>query len=342
MMLELIRHIEYLLTEHDCVIVPGLGGFVLQYVPAHFSDDHNTWQPPSKQITFNASLSYHDGLLAQSLMQDSGMSYEAAVAAIEHQVADMKKCLSAPGDTYLFGELGTFGLSTENTLVFEPNTSYQFAISSFGLKPINIRPLSQLHKESDDVADTDLIKKKRDVVYIPINKGFIRQLVAAAAVIIVLLMISTPITEIKTTSDYAALVSSELFDDRDKIAVDNNVLSSQQAEDTTCIVTAEDIPDSSSVQQEIPATVDDQSDAEPTHSYIIVVATLSGKQAALRQLDYFKQQGLDADFKIYETANKVRIYIESFSDKKDAQDFLMSLRNSDSPFPDAWVMHIKK
>ena len=32
-MLELVRHIEYLLTEHDCVLVPGLGGFVLQYVP---------------------------------------------------------------------------------------------------------------------------------------------------------------------------------------------------------------------------------------------------------------------------------------------------------------------
>ena len=54
-MLELVRHIEYLLTEHDCVLVPGLGGFVLQYVPARFSEGRKSIQPPGKQITFNSS-----------------------------------------------------------------------------------------------------------------------------------------------------------------------------------------------------------------------------------------------------------------------------------------------
>ena len=49
-MLELVRHIEYLLTEHDCVLVPGLGGFVLQYVPARFSEGRKSIQPPGKQI----------------------------------------------------------------------------------------------------------------------------------------------------------------------------------------------------------------------------------------------------------------------------------------------------
>lgn len=33
-MIELSRHIESLMLKHDCVIVPGLGGFITQYVPA--------------------------------------------------------------------------------------------------------------------------------------------------------------------------------------------------------------------------------------------------------------------------------------------------------------------
>ena len=33
-MIELAQHIEALLLENDCVIVPGLGGFVAHYTPA--------------------------------------------------------------------------------------------------------------------------------------------------------------------------------------------------------------------------------------------------------------------------------------------------------------------
>ena len=110
-MLELVRHIEYLLTEHDCVLVPGLGGFVLQYVPARFSEDRKSIQPPGKQITFNSSLSYNDGLLAQSLMRTLDIDYGKAVAMIEHWVDEIKRSFSEPGDSYAFGELGTFVLS---------------------------------------------------------------------------------------------------------------------------------------------------------------------------------------------------------------------------------------
>jgi hypothetical protein len=38
-MKELFQHIERLLTGNDCVVVPGLGGFVLHEV--HFSVDED-------------------------------------------------------------------------------------------------------------------------------------------------------------------------------------------------------------------------------------------------------------------------------------------------------------
>ena len=324
-MLELVRHIEYLLTEHDCVLVPGLGGFVLQYVPARFSEDRKSIQPPGKQITFNSSLSYNDGLLAQSLMRTLDIDYGKAVAMIEHWVDEIKRSFSEPGDSYAFGE---------------PPASCLFGISAFGLKKLNICPLGQLHKD-ENVAEPKLRSKKRDVVYIPVNKSFVRQLIAAAAIIILLLMISTPMSEMKTTSDYASLVSSELFENgKDGEIEINDIVSLQQGNDS--VIAAENNFSTVQKSEQDNSQVANISDSDVVRPYIVVVATLSGKQAALRQLEQFKQQGVTADLKIYETSKKVRIYIDSFSEKEEAQKFLMTLRNGDSPFSDAWVMSVRR
>ena len=339
-MLELLRHIEYLLPEHDCVLVPGLGGFVLQYVPARFSEGRKSIQPPGKQITFNSSLSYNDGLLAQSLMRTLDIDYGKAVAMIEHWVDEIKRSFSEPGDSYAFGELGTFVLSDERSLIFEPPASCLFGISAFGLKKLNICPLGQLHKD-ENVAEPKLRSKKRDVVYIPVNKSFVRQLIAAAAIIILLLMISTPMSEMKTTSDYASLVSSELFENgKDGEIEINDIVSLQQGNDS--VIAAENNFSTVQKSEQDNSQVANISDSDVVRPYIVVVATLSGKQAALRQLEQFKQQGVTADLKIYETSKKVRIYIDSFSEKEEAQKFLMTLRNGDSPFSDAWVMSVRR
>lgn len=339
-MLELIRHIEYLLTEHDCVLVPGLGGFVLQYVPARFSDDRKSIQPPGKQITFNSSLSYNDGLLAQSLMRTLDIDYGKAVAMIDHWVDEIKQNFSKPGDSYVLGELGTLVLSDERSLVFEPQMPCLFGISAFGLKKVDICPLGQLHKDKS-IIEPNLGNKKYDVVYIPVNKSFVRQLIAAAAIIILLLMVSTPMSEINTTSDYASLVSSELFENKkDERVKINDIVSLQQENDS--VLTLE--KDFSTVQksEQDNSQVNNISESDVVRPYIVVVATLSGKQAALRQLEQFRQQGVTADLKIYETSKKVRIYIDSFFEKEDAQKLLMTLRNGDSPFSDAWIMSIKR
>ena len=37
-MIELAKHIEALLVDNDCVIVPGVGGFIIHYAPAIWMD----------------------------------------------------------------------------------------------------------------------------------------------------------------------------------------------------------------------------------------------------------------------------------------------------------------
>lgn len=65
-MIELAKHIEVLLLDNDCVIVPGFGGFVTHYIPATRIAEENLFLPPTRIIGFNPSLTMNDGLLAQS------------------------------------------------------------------------------------------------------------------------------------------------------------------------------------------------------------------------------------------------------------------------------------
>ena len=55
-MIELTKHIEILLLENDCVIVPGLGGFIAHYQPAHYEEDECVFVPPTRMVGFNPQL----------------------------------------------------------------------------------------------------------------------------------------------------------------------------------------------------------------------------------------------------------------------------------------------
>ena len=54
--IELKRHLEILLLDNDCVVVPDFGGFVAYHVSAHFDETDNTFIPPMRTLGFNPQL----------------------------------------------------------------------------------------------------------------------------------------------------------------------------------------------------------------------------------------------------------------------------------------------
>ena len=52
-MIELDRHIEILLLSNDCVIVPGLGGFMTHHVDARYDADDQMFLPPLRTLGFS-------------------------------------------------------------------------------------------------------------------------------------------------------------------------------------------------------------------------------------------------------------------------------------------------
>ena len=58
--IELERHIEILLLDNDCVIVPGLGGFMAHHVEARYEEDEQAFLPPLRTLGFNPQLKINE------------------------------------------------------------------------------------------------------------------------------------------------------------------------------------------------------------------------------------------------------------------------------------------
>ena len=72
---DITAFIRELLFGHDCVIVPGFGGFIGNYTPARIDKKSGTFYPPVKQISFNRNLNHNDGLLVGRISGSSGINY---------------------------------------------------------------------------------------------------------------------------------------------------------------------------------------------------------------------------------------------------------------------------
>jgi nucleoid DNA-binding protein len=128
----LIEHIERLLPEHDCVVVPGLGGFMLHDVPARTDKAGELFHPRGKELRFNAQLTFNDGILVQSYQEAYGLSFEAAVEQVLEEVKQLRQKLDER-HYVLLGKLGTLLKNEENGLEFRPDNRNLFCAETYGL-----------------------------------------------------------------------------------------------------------------------------------------------------------------------------------------------------------------
>jgi hypothetical protein len=129
-----------LLFRHDCVVVPGFGGFVCTYAPARIHPAQHTFQSPSKQIVFNKHLQQNDGLLAHTISAAVPCSFEEAMQGITDFVNDCSKRLKA-NEKINFTNLGTLWLDVERNTCFESEPDVNFLIDAFGLSSFRSLPI---------------------------------------------------------------------------------------------------------------------------------------------------------------------------------------------------------
>lgn len=121
-MQRLSLHIEYLLTRHDCVIVPGFGAFIATEQESRFDSERGTIEARRREITFNASVQSEDGLLAHSLARKEKIGYEEGRRLLSALTHRLKEELRVEGESTL-GMVGTLHRNAEGAVSFTPRRS---------------------------------------------------------------------------------------------------------------------------------------------------------------------------------------------------------------------------
>ena len=132
--------VETLLGSHDCVIIPGFGGFVGSYAPAKVHPVTYEFVPPSKHILFNAQLKTDDGILVHEVMADRGIEFSEARTWIA-QFSELMIDRIMAGERTELPCVGTFTIDPERNLQFRQAEHVNFLAEAYGLYPIQASPI---------------------------------------------------------------------------------------------------------------------------------------------------------------------------------------------------------
>ena len=156
-MIELAKHIEKLLLDNDCVIVPDLGGFIAHYQPARYEEDEGVFMPPYRSVGFNPQLMMNDGLLVQSYMQAHHTDYPDAVREIAQGVDTLKNKLFQGGVVELSG-IGSLYYTIRDTYEFHPELNGVLSPSLYALDSFRIHPL--VPEQVEEEIRPNVVEKK--------------------------------------------------------------------------------------------------------------------------------------------------------------------------------------
>lgn len=203
-MVRIVSHIEELLYENDCVIIPGIGGFVLYSQHAIYDQEKHIIKPEFKEVRFNEQLTHDDGLLIQSYSNRYGISYAVGKRMVEGDVEDLIKMLKTH-TPFSLGSIGNLTLNAHGHYEFEPSKAENFSPDSFGLSTLSLTPLSELTKTT---TLPEVVKPKRNpnVIYIPIHLNVLRGAAAMLAMIVMFFIMTTNVEEVDRSAYKAGFV----------------------------------------------------------------------------------------------------------------------------------------
>lgn len=129
-----IEYISDLLYLHDCVILPGFGGFICNYSSAYIDENSGMICPPGKTILFNRNLTHNDGLLVSWIAAKDNIPYDKATAQLSLFCEDLKIRLNQQ-QRITFGDIGVFYTDRRFNIIFEDG-KHNFYADALGMEPI--------------------------------------------------------------------------------------------------------------------------------------------------------------------------------------------------------------
>lgn len=374
-MIELAKHIEILLLENDCVVVPELGGFIAHYQPAHYEESEGVFLPPIRTVGFNPQLTMNDGLLVQAYMQTYHTDFPDASRKLAKKVYELKEILYNEGVLEMSG-IGTLHYNMYNNYEFHPLPNGILSPSLYALETFSMTPLSM------EVVEETVATYEEPKVMVPagkkeyrLNPHWLSNAVAVAVAAILFFVLSVPVENTYIDKgNYASLGTDCLFDAirSQSVAASWSVESAVEPQKAKhpvmpVAVKVEKVASSPKAVKEVPE-VKEATKAKETvvvketvavkeapkvvepkkpapkqaaaqKKYHIIVASLPTLADAEKMIHNYKQQG-HSGATVIEGGGRFRISIDSFKDKSMAYNKLNELKQADA-FKNAWMLTSK-
>ena len=190
---QLPTFVEYLLLNHDYVVIPGFGTFITQQMEARRNEEEEIFLPPYRSVRFNRELTHNDNLLYSSIREVFGTSMEQAEQLLVTWVTDIMQTLEDEGEMD-FGSIGVFTLEPNATLSF---TSVESGVTSpdyYGLDAFHISEVTPVPK-AKVVPMTATMETSDKEITIRINRHVANWVVAACAAIILFVVFNNPLPQ---------------------------------------------------------------------------------------------------------------------------------------------------
>lgn len=314
--MQLEKHIEVLLLTNDCVIVPGLGGFVAHHVASRYDDRDHSFVPPTRTLGFNPQLVINDSLLAQSYVDAYDIGYPEAMKRIEEEVSELKRLLSETGE-YEFHGLGKLAFNDEGHMVFEPYYSGILSPNLYGLGLLEFEristPIFQLTNASQH-----LTSSSERVVTIKVKT--LRKIAVAAVAIFGFFLFANPFSHTQeATHAEASFLGGWLKPSSQTEILNTNDMAPAVSEQTVQFT-----------QEEV--------QAEFQEDYQIVLACKIPKANALMIIEELKSDGLTAN--VMEAQGDVKVVYGHYASRTDAYQEMKQL-SGHKYFNSAWILKSK-
>jgi len=280
--LDITPFIRELLFGHDCVIIPGFGGFIGNYTPARIDRNSSTFYPPVKQISFNRNLNHNDGLLIGRVSESVGLNYGDTRNIVEEFVSGLRKKLER-GELVVFDNIGSFVNNQEGNIQFEPAPDANYHLDSYGLRSFQCMPIEEY----------DVRKRiARHIDKEPVRHSSFKKVLWRTAIIVPLLAVLAVIpfrTDIFKSKVEATtmnpLATAEL--ENNKKAVDENLLTGK-ANNNEVPGTVSDnpvIPDTKPlVETVVPVSTNEE-------IYLMITGSFKSEQNAMAFSEKLKKEG---------------------------------------------------
>lgn len=355
------KHIVALLQENDCVVLPSFGAFIAHTEQAYYVDGEHSFFPPTRSIGFNKQLTSDDGLFTSYLMQKGGIGFAEAKGVVATYIDRLRDALGIDGAVKLPG-LGRLRQDLAGNIAFEPAPIGISAPSLFGLDALTICDLNALEqaaqgRSAESSRPVKLITKTERTIDIHVGRRTLRRIASVAAAILLLIVFALPVSDGKYTDvaslGITALSAPSVEEVTEPIEAIEPLepiesvettgaaeIIENAAEPTETAMMAEALqPEATAVQPE--PTAVEVVPAKPANSrvYHVIVASLPSMKGA----DAVVQKYIDLGFPEATSVtgdDRVRISIASFTDKKEGEDYIQTLRQSET-LKHLWLLSMK-